>query len=150
SGFIDLGNSTVTVKGNLDLRHDLIRSSTGTLVFSNTAAQTVSAYGQSLPVVVSSNTSSSGLTFNSSFSATKLFLDTAGLGSSATIYFAGNSTATISTITVNGTNSFRAALKSTDSTVSWRLNNTSQNSVFYTEVQRSSASAGLTVFDTPG
>src|SRR5205814_4270142 len=101
---------------------------------------------------VSSNTSSSGLTFVSSFSAARLFVDANGLGSSATIYFAGGSTFTISTFTVNGTSSNQVVLKSTDSanSHSWYLNNTSTSAVTYVNVGYSNASPGLGLYDNPG
>jgi hypothetical protein len=63
------------------------------------------------------------------------------LSSSATIYFAGNSTFTISTFTVNGSSSYPSVLKSTSTSV-WYLNNTATNTVSYVQVQYSSASAG--------
>jgi hypothetical protein len=119
---------------------------TGSIYFStNATAQTVSFIGKSVDNIISSNTSSGGLTFSSSFTAAALSINAATLSSAATIYFAGASTFTISTFTITGSASYPVVLKSTNSSVDWRLNNTSQNSVTYAQVNRSSASAGITI-----
>jgi hypothetical protein len=77
-------------------------------------------------------------------------MNAAGLSSAATVYFAGGSTFTISTFSVSGNASFPVVLRSTSSSVSWNLNNTSTNTVSYVDVQRSSASAGRAVLNYPG
>src|SRR5205823_8868350 len=131
-----LNAGTSSLNFNSTLRGQTVSLSSGTQTFGN---------------LISSNTSSSGLTFSSSFTASLLLINSSGLGSAATVYFAGGSTFTISTFTVSGTNSNHVVLKSTDTNLSWNLNNTSQNSVSWVEVQRSSAvSTGQTIYDTGG
>ena len=76
-------------------------------------------------------------------------MNTTGLGAATTIYFAGNSTFTISTFTINGDATYPVVLKSTD-TAGWYLNNTSQNNVSYVAVEYSSASAGIEIDNTTG
>jgi hypothetical protein len=73
--------------------------SSGTVLFmSNSSAQFVRNNGQAFGLVRSSNTSSLGVTFTSSFTAAGLTVDAATLGAPATVYFAGNSTFTIKRI----------------------------------------------------
>jgi hypothetical protein len=118
---------------------------TGTISFSSdTVAQQVALLGRSVENMVSSNTSSGGLTFVSSFTTPSLYVNASGLSSSATVYFAGQSTFTISTFTVTGSGSNVVVLKSTDST-QWRLNNTSQYNVNGVQVSSSNA-IGNTIY----
>jgi hypothetical protein len=112
---------------------------TGTIALAGTGAQNMQFPSGPLEPIVSSNTSSSGVTLMSSFSTPGLTLNAAALASSATMYFAGKSTFTVSTFTVTGDATHLAVLKSTASGTAWYLNNTSANSVTYAYVQDSSA-----------
>jgi hypothetical protein len=123
---------------------------TGTIAFSSNTTQSVDLKGSQMERIVSSNTSSGGLVFKSSFTTPSLFVNTSGLSSAATVYFAGGSTFTISTFTVNGNATYPVVLRSTSATVNWLLNNTNQNSVSYVDVSRSNASAGAQIVDYPG
>jgi hypothetical protein len=139
--FVFGGNVVANVsQGNLTWR-----KGSGQISFSSNAAQSADLKGLSVENIISSNTSSGGLTFVSSFTTAQLSVNTAVLSSAATIYFAGNSTFTISTFTVNGTSSFPVTLKSTDTTKQWFLNNTSSNSVSYVQVSSSNANPGITL-----
>ncbi len=71
----------------------------------------------------------------------------AALSSSATTYFAGNSTFTISTFSVTGSAGQYVVLKSTSS-AQWYLNNTASNNASYVYVSSSNAQAtgGKTIF----
>jgi hypothetical protein len=117
----------------------------GTVTFAGSGAQYVRNNGKAFNILISSNVSSGGLNFTSSFTAAGFLVDSASLGSAATVYFAGASTFTISTFTMSGSSSYPVVLKSTNSSVDWRLNNTTSNNVSYTQVNRSSASAGITI-----
>jgi len=97
---------------------------TASINFSSTTAQIVNNAGQGFGNIVSSNTSTSGLTFTSSFTATQLYVNAIQLPNSATVYFAGNSSCTISTFTIYGSASNPVVLKSTSSDL-WYLNVTS-------------------------
>lgn len=111
---------------------------TGTITFSSNTAQAVSLFGSNVENIVSSNTSSGGLTFTSSFTAQSFTVNATALGSAATVYFAGHSTFTVSTFTITGNSSTPVILKST-STAQWRLNNTHQHSVVGVQVASSNA-----------
>ncbi|MCB4756844.1 MAG: hypothetical protein LHV69_07430, partial [Elusimicrobia bacterium] len=122
---------------------------TGTITFSSNTAQVADFAGMSVENIISSNTSSNGLTFSSSFTTPSLWVNASGLGSAATIYFAGNSTFTISTFTVNGDATYPVVLKSTD-TSQWYLHVTSSQTVSYVQVSSSDANGGLEIVDYPG
>jgi hypothetical protein len=139
--FVFQKNVTVFENG-----HGLIwTKGSGTITFSsNTAAQQVIFRGKSVENIISSNTSSSGLTFTSSFTAQSFTVNSSVLGSAATIYFQGGGTFTISTFTITGSASNPVVLKSTASTP-WILNNTSTNTVQGVQVSSSNASAGVSI-----
>lgn len=125
-------------------------TNSSTLTLTGASTQRVNNHGKAFANVISSNTSAGGVIFSSSFSATRLFVNTADLNSSATIYFAANSTFTISTFTVIGTAPYSVVLRSTDTGSYWYLNNTSTNSVGYVSVEDSNADQGLRIFNHPG
>ncbi|MCG3204500.1 MAG: hypothetical protein KCHDKBKB_01215 [Elusimicrobia bacterium] len=122
----------------------------GTVSFNGSSAQFVFNKGQAFAYLISSNTSSSGLTFSSSFSATRLRINTSELSSGTTLYFAGNSTATLSSLSLFGSPGKNIVLKSTASGVAWHLNNSSTHTVSYVEAQDSNASQGLRILNQPG
>jgi hypothetical protein len=76
---------------------------TSTVNFNGAAAQSVNPYGTTFATLTSSNSHTSGITFSSSFTAAQFLVNTSALNHATTIYFAGMSTFTISTFTVNGT-----------------------------------------------
>jgi hypothetical protein len=155
TGHLDMGanaafsarNSNITINNNWT-NAGTFNPGTSTVVFAGTGAQSASGLPFTFANVISSNTHSSGLTFVSSFTAQSLAVNAASLGSAATIYFAGKSTFTISTFTINGTSSYPVTLKSTDSANGnhWYLNNTSSSAVSYVQVSYSSASAGQPIY----
>ena len=123
----------------------MVATGDSTVVFNATSgSQIVDNAPWDFANVISSNTSSSGLTFTSSFTAKSLTVDAAGLGNSATIYFHGTSTFTISTFTMIGTAANHVVLKSTSSD-QWYLNVTSSQTARYVEVSSSNANPGLTM-----
>jgi hypothetical protein len=129
-------------------RNILWNKGSGNITFAGTTAQKASFIGRNVESIISENKSSGGLTFVSSFTTAGLSLNAAGLSSAATIYFAGKSTFTISTFTIQGTSAYPVTLKSTDSANGnhWYLNNTHQNNVSYAQVSYSSASAGVPIY----
>jgi hypothetical protein len=144
-------NPTLTFNRNLTLAESgngiTWTKGTGQLLFSsNTANQTVNFLGKSVESVVSSNTASGGLTFISSFTTPSLYVNASGLSSAATVYFAGNSTFTISTFTVTGSAANHVVLKSTDSS-QWFLSNTSSHTVAYVEVSSSNANGSFSAIN---
>ncbi len=142
------GNAVVT--GNW-INSGVYVGGSNSIVFSGSSGQRVDHRGQAFGTVLSSNTSSSGLTFVSSFTTPALTLNATALSSSATMYFSASaSTFTISTFTVVGSASHYAVLKSTASGQAWSLNNTSSNVVSYAYVQDSDASTGKTILCYPG
>ncbi len=138
------GAEQISVGGNWT-NGGLFNAANSVVLFDGSGAQTVDQRGQIFGNVTSSNTAAGGLTFISSFTAAGFSATTAGLSSSATIYFAGNSTFTISTFTVNGTSSYPVVLRSTSGTAQWYLTNTSENDVTHVDVSSSNANAGVTV-----
>ncbi len=150
NNFVSFGSGTYTFNGNLTFNPSTYTASsvgTGAVVFSTNAAtanQKIDLRGRTFNNIVSSNTSTAGLTFTSSFTAAALTVDAATLGAAATVYFAGHSTFTISTFTISGSGSNVVVLKSTD-TAQWRLNNTHLSSVQGVQVSSSNASAGLAI-----
>ncbi len=146
---VSASNFALTVGGNFD-NQGQFTANNGTVTFASANTQVVRNSGGTFSTVVSSNISSGGLIFSAGFTAANLFVNTNPLGASATIYFAGNSTFTISNFILNGSAAYPLVLKSTDSNVAWYLNNTSSNAVSYARVSRSNASAGLRITDRPG
>src|SRR5262249_46223148 len=102
NGLVQLGTSVVTLQGNFLRTGGTFDAATSTINFAGSGAQNINSNGQSFGVVVSSNVSSSGLTFVSSFTATQLRVNTSALSSGATMYFASNSTCTIGNFNLNG------------------------------------------------
>ncbi len=150
AGVLQINNSSVTMQVNGDWINTATQlMSSGTVVFAGTIPQYIRNNGQTFKNITSSNTASGGLIFTSSFTCSTFTVNTAGLSSAATIYFAAKSTFTISTFTVTGTASYPVVLRSTASAV-WYLNNTSTNSVSYVDVAFSSASVGKTIVDSIG
>jgi hypothetical protein len=135
--------SIIRVGGNWTNTGVFIAGGSTVIFSSGTHGQQVHNRGQAFNVLVASNTHSNGLTFVSSFTAALLTVNTENLNSAATIYFAGQSTFTISTFTIIGTSAYPVVLKSTDSSQYWYLNNTSTHAVSFAQVQRSSASASF-------
>jgi cytoskeletal protein CcmA (bactofilin family) len=150
----NVNNPRLVFHGDVDVQQTpgaiVWNKGSGEIVFSSNNAQTANFLGKSMERLVSSNTASTGLTFVSSFTTPSLFVNSAGLSSAATVYFAGHSTFSISTFTVNGSASYPVVLRSTSTGMHWFLNNTSSQSVSYVDVSYSSASAGMQILDYPG
>ncbi len=145
---VNADSATIVVGGNWFNNFGVFSPGISTVTFAaSSVGQTVYQRGQSFATVIASNTSSNGLTFNSSFTATQFICNTSGLNSAATNYFAGNSTFTISTFTVTGAPGKYVVLKSTSS-AQWYLNDTNINSASYVYVSSSNAQAtgGKTIF----
>ncbi len=139
----DINGKSVTNSGHWTNAGILINAAGSTITFNGSAAQTVFNLGQAFGNIISTNISSSGLTFSSSWSATALTLNASSLNSSATIYFSSLSTFTVSTFTMTGSAGKYVVLKSTDITP-WYLNNTASNNASYVYVSSSNASGGGT------
>jgi hypothetical protein len=142
--FVANNSNLLTIGGNWS-NNGTFTAGTSTVAFNSSSAQTVDNNQQNFSAVVSSNTSSSGLTFSNGFSATALTVNASALGSSATVYFAGNSTFIISTFNVIGSATQLAVLRSTTTGTSWFLNNTSSQTVRFADVKDSNASGGLLI-----
>ncbi len=152
AGILQINNSAVSMQVNGDWINTATQlMSSGTVVFaaSTGSAQYVRNNGQAFKNIISSNTNAGGLIFTSSFTCSTFTVNTAGLSAGASIYFAGNSTFTISTFTITGALGENVVLKSTTSTATWYLANTSTNSVTYAQVQDSSATS-KTVYANDG
>ncbi len=121
-----------------------------TVTFAAAITQKVNHRGGTFATVISSNTGFGGAVFSSSFTAQRFFVNTADLSSAATVYFAGNVTFVISTVSVSGTSTYPVVIRSTDSGNAWILNNTSTNSVSYVYTENSNASPGKLIVDSPG
>jgi len=146
SGTVQLDTSVVTMGGDLIVTAGTFNAESSTITFeSSMQGQTYLGQGETLFHVVSSNTHSNGLTFSSSFSATRFLLDANTLGSAAKVYFAGNSTFTITDLNLQGASGQYIFLRSTDATTQWFLNNTSTHAVAWVDVSSSNASPGLTI-----
>jgi hypothetical protein len=92
----DLGTSTAVNVGGDFLyggSTGTFRTATSTINFVGNGAQLVNVFGGNLSTVYAQNTSSSGVTFTSSFSVVNL--NAGGLSSATTIYFTGRSTVNV-------------------------------------------------------
>ncbi len=145
TGTIDTQGFGVTLSGSLTQTSGAFTADASTFAFiSASLGQTVNA-PDTFGMVVSSNTSAAGLTFANSFTATNFYMNSNGLSSGATVYFASNSSFTIANLSVNGTASKHITLLPTVPTESWYLNNTDVNDLTHIEVAYSNASAGFTI-----
>ena len=120
-----------------------------TVTFTGSAAQVINNAGQSFAVLVDSNTSSGGVVFASSFTATGLAINSAGLASPTTAYFNAGSTYTITNLTLVGGNGQMVWIRSTTNGQAWFLKNVSTNTVAYVDVEDSNANAGTTIAAGP-
>ncbi|MCG3205053.1 MAG: hypothetical protein KCHDKBKB_01770 [Elusimicrobia bacterium] len=149
SGAVLLNNSSLLVGGDMVVHGGNLDAGTSLVSMnSSTRGQRLDVEGRPLFNVVSSNTHSAGLTLVSSFTASQLLINTGNLSSGATVYFAGQSTFTISTFTVTGMTGKYVTLRSTSSDL-WYLNNTSSNTVMFVDVSSSDANPGLLIIDFP-
>lgn len=149
-GLFQTASSRPLLVGGDWTNYGTFTTNNSTVTFTGTSTQQVNNFGKAFANLISSNTSAGGLVFSSSFSATRLHINTANLGAAATAYFAGRSTFTISTFSITGTASYPVVLRSTSSGTYWYLNNTSTHSVQYTFAEDSHAGQGLRIFDYPG
>jgi hypothetical protein len=113
--------SPLSVAGNFILNQTTFSANGYPVSFAGTQAQQVGGNYIGFDNVYSSNTSSGGLTFISSFTANQFVVNTAALGNSATVYFASNSTFTISTFTLTGDASSMVVLRPSISDQHWLL-----------------------------
>jgi hypothetical protein len=120
-----------------------------TVTFNGATGQRVHNNGQAFAVVIGSNTSSGGLIFSSSFSASRFYVNGAGLASATTIYFNSGSTFTITSMYLRGAAGSRVWMRPTAAGQTWLLRNTSTNTVSYVDVAYSSASAGVAIVAGP-
>ncbi len=147
-GTLNASSSTILMSGSSWSNLGQFNAGISTVVFSSsTVAQSVFHNGEAFATVIASNTSAGGLMFTSSFTAAQFIANTSALSSSATTYFAGNSTFTISTFSVTGAAGKYVVLKSTG-VAQWYLNNTNINSASFVYVSSSNAQAsgGKTIF----
>jgi hypothetical protein len=120
-----------------------------TITFNGSAAgQIVYAPSKSFAYIISSNTHANGLKFSSAFTATRLYVNTNDLTASATLYFCGNATATITQFSLTGTSSKYVVLRSTTDSTLWYLNNSGTNGVTYVQVKDSDARGGTRITAT--
>jgi hypothetical protein len=150
AGTFNLNGQTMTVHRDVTVAGGSINGTNSFLTFAGTTTQTYRGLGETYGVIRSSNVSSGGLVFSSSFTASKLYVNTSELASSATIYFAGNSTVTATALSAQGTAAFPLVFRSTSNGTAWYLNNTSTYTVKYLAVKDSNASSGLRILDYPG
>ncbi|MFA5975688.1 MAG: hypothetical protein WC859_05915, partial [Elusimicrobiota bacterium] len=115
-----------------------------TLTLNGAVAQKINTSGQSLNVLVDSNTAAGGVIFLSSFSAAQLIINgsATGLNNATTVYFLAGATFTISNLSLTGANGKLVCLRSTTNGTSWLLNNTGTNSVSYADARDSDARPG--------
>jgi len=95
-------NYAVTISSNWINNGGTFTARQSTVTFTGTSAQTVNNAGQAFAVVMDSNTSSGGVVFASSFTATRLTVNGLGLASATTIYFNAGSTYTLTGLTLVG------------------------------------------------
>ncbi len=71
---LDISNSTVTVKGDIDIRTgtNALIATTSNLILNGTAAQTVTTNGKTFDALTLTNASTSGVTFNDSLTTNTL------------------------------------------------------------------------------
>jgi hypothetical protein len=153
AGTFNSNSKAITVAGNWVNAGVTSTLTIYSFTFNGSGAQKVLfRQNPSFAQLTSSNTSSGGVSFSSSFTATQIYVNTSGLGAGATLYFAGDSTFTATSLKINGTSSYPVVLLSTDSAGGkyWYVNNTSTNNVSYVQVSYSDASQGATIDDTTG
>ena len=115
-----------------------------TLTLTGNSAQVVRNAGQPFAVIVDSNSSSDGVVFASSFTATGLTINSAGLAKPTTAYFNAGSTYTIAGLTLIGSSGKMVWMRSTSDNQAWYLHN-STNNVAYVDVKDSNANGGTTI-----
>jgi hypothetical protein len=145
NGKLVANQSNIVVGGNWTNTTGTFTAGTSTVAFNGAAAQTINNNGQAFAVLIDSNTSTGGVTFASSFTATSLTVNGATLAAATTIYFNANSTFTLTGLTLAGSSGKPVWIRSGTPTQPWFLNNTSTNTVSFVDVQDSSANAGVTI-----
>ena len=100
-------HATLTSTGTLTFSGDFTNSGafsgTGsTVTFNGSSAEQVDSKGAAYAIVIDSNISSAGVTFISSFTAAAFTVNSAGLSSSATVYFQAGSTFTMTGLSFVG------------------------------------------------
>ncbi len=148
-GVFQAGNINMRVRGDWS-NAGVFTANTSSITLSGNTTQRIANAGQTFATIISSNISAGGVMFTSSFSASKMMLNTSDLNSSATMYFAGRSTFTVATFVVTGAAPYPVVLRSTHTGTYWHLNNTSTHTVRYVSVEDSNANSGLRIFDYPG
>ncbi len=139
----------VDLGGDMQLNSGAFTVNRSTVALTGSSAQTITNAGLPFWVLIDSNTSSGGVTFASSFTATKLTVDGAGLASATTVYFNAHSTFTIANLVLRGSSGNTVWIRPTPPDQMWYLNNTSTNTVSYVDVAYSSASAGVVIAAGP-
>lgn len=134
--------SDLYVHKNIALVPGVLSANGFDIYLNGVGAQTVDANGSSVESFQSLNTSASGVTFASSFTAVSLNLNTGPLVGAATMYFAAGATFTVTTLDINGTALFRAALRSTVPGTAFVLTVPTGTVVSYVDVRDSYASFG--------
>jgi len=97
-------------------------------------------------MLVDSNTSSGGVTFASTFTATQLYVNGAGLAAATTLYFQTLSTFTFTSLSLNGTAANRVALRSNNAGSYTYFNAISTLNVVGVNVADNNASPGSPIY----
>ncbi len=116
-----------------------------TLSLIGSSGQRVNTLGQTLHVIIDSNTTSGGVIFASSYTAYSLMVNSDDLGSATTVYFNAASTFAITRLSLTGASGQNVALRSTSNGTFWQLNNTALNNVSYADVRDSDARLGMQI-----
>jgi hypothetical protein len=140
----------LTLGGNFTLlpSSSIFVASDSKVAFNGSSPQTVNTLGQAFATIIDSNTSSGGIIFASSWTATNLIAT--GLTGPTTMYFAGNSTYTITNLMLAGSAGNMVVLRSTSTNTSTYFHIGSTDTVTYVDVQDNNASGGDNILATDG
>src|SRR5207302_6637215 len=146
AGTLDTASQAILSMGNWTNNSGTFKANQSTITFAGGAAQTFNELSTTtFNMLVDSNTSSGGVTFASSFTASGLTVNGAALASATTVYFQANSTFTITTLSLQGASGQVVTVRSTTPGTYTYLNNTTVNNVSYVSVQDNNASAGIVI-----
>jgi hypothetical protein len=143
------GSNQITLAGGWLTNGGTFIVNNSTVSFNGNSPQVIRNAGQAFAVLFDSNTSSGGVIFASSFTASGLTVNGAGLASATTVYFNAGSTYTITGLTLIGSSGKTVWMRSTTDGQSWYLNNISTNNVTNVDVKDSNANAGTTITAGP-
>src|SRR5262249_48642142 len=146
AGTFDTASKAILIGGDWLNEGGTFRTNQSAITFYGGSGQTFNDVSTTtFAVLTSSNTSPRGVVFASSFTANQFIINGGTLGSETTVYFAADSTFTITTFKLTGSVGNAIFLRSTILGTNWYLDNAGSNSVSVVDVRDSDARGGLLI-----